>query len=151
MSTNKTTNYQLNQWEAADKVLRTEFNADNQKIDAALAGLVSQLAGKADKTELAAFPKLIAGSYVGTGASGDKSPTRLNFPQRPAAIFVGGAGWRFWALNGMSMAESNYYKNTPGTLTLTWSDTGVSWYGDDAIWQMNGKSTTYYYVALFTQ
>ena len=36
MSTNHTTNYDLNQWEAADKVLRTEFNEDNAKIDAAL-------------------------------------------------------------------------------------------------------------------
>ena len=28
MSTNHTTNYDLNQWEGTDKVLRTEFNAD---------------------------------------------------------------------------------------------------------------------------
>lgn len=38
MSTNKTTHYQLNQWEAGDKVLRTEFNQDNLKIDQALHG-----------------------------------------------------------------------------------------------------------------
>ena len=36
MSTNHTTNYDLNQWEATDKVLRAEFNEDNAKIDAAL-------------------------------------------------------------------------------------------------------------------
>ena len=36
MSTSHTTNYDLNQWEGTDKVLRTEFNADNAKIDAAL-------------------------------------------------------------------------------------------------------------------
>ena len=36
MATNHTTNYQLNQWEATDQVLRTEFNQDNQKIDGAL-------------------------------------------------------------------------------------------------------------------
>ena len=39
MSTNKTQHYQLNQWEAEDKVLRTEFNEDNQKIDGALSAL----------------------------------------------------------------------------------------------------------------
>ena len=33
----KTTNYQLNQWDATDRVLRTDFNSDNQKIDAAIA------------------------------------------------------------------------------------------------------------------
>ena len=36
MATNYTTNYQLNQWEPTDQVLRTEFNADNAKIEAAL-------------------------------------------------------------------------------------------------------------------
>ena len=37
MATNQTTNYQLNQWEPTDQVLRTDFNADNAKLDAALA------------------------------------------------------------------------------------------------------------------
>ena len=36
MSTNHTPNFNLCQWEANDKVLRSDFNADNQKIDAAL-------------------------------------------------------------------------------------------------------------------
>ena len=33
----KTTNYQLNQWTKSDRVMMEDFNADNQKIDAALA------------------------------------------------------------------------------------------------------------------
>ena len=37
MASSYTTNYQLNQWAAADKVLREEFNQDNAKIDTALA------------------------------------------------------------------------------------------------------------------
>ena len=36
-STNKTENFDLNQWVETDPVIRTDFNADNQKIDAALA------------------------------------------------------------------------------------------------------------------
>ena len=39
MATNYTEHYELNQWEPTDQVLRTDFNADNAKIDAALAGL----------------------------------------------------------------------------------------------------------------
>ena len=39
MATNQTTNYQLNQWEPTDQVQRTDFNADNAKIDATLAVL----------------------------------------------------------------------------------------------------------------
>ena len=46
MASNYTSSYQLCQWEAGDKVLRTDFNEDNQKIDAALGGM-------ATKTELA--------------------------------------------------------------------------------------------------
>lgn len=36
MPSNFTTNFNLSQWEADDKVLRADFNADNAKIDAAL-------------------------------------------------------------------------------------------------------------------
>ncbi|WP_329737604.1 hypothetical protein [Clostridium phoceensis] len=36
MARGQTQYYGLNQWEAADQVLQTEFNADNQKIDGAL-------------------------------------------------------------------------------------------------------------------
>ncbi len=41
MASNYTSSYNLNQWSASDRVLRTEFNADNAKIDAALAGKAS--------------------------------------------------------------------------------------------------------------
>ena len=40
-----TQHYQLNQWAADDQVLRTDFNADNAKIDAALAGKGKALFG----------------------------------------------------------------------------------------------------------
>ena len=33
---NHTTNYQLSQWEASDRILMSDFNSDNAKIDAAL-------------------------------------------------------------------------------------------------------------------
>ena len=36
---NYTENYHLNQWDATDRVLRMDFNSDNQKIDAALAAV----------------------------------------------------------------------------------------------------------------
>ena len=37
MASNYTTNYQLNQWAKSDRLRMDDFNADNQKIDAALA------------------------------------------------------------------------------------------------------------------
>ena len=39
MATNHTEHYGLCQWEATDQVLRTDFNEDNQKIEAELARL----------------------------------------------------------------------------------------------------------------
>lgn len=38
----KTEHYQLNQWDAGDRVLRTDFNADNAALDAALHGLAQR-------------------------------------------------------------------------------------------------------------
>lgn len=65
MSTNATQNYALNQWEPSDKVLRTEFNADNAKVDAALLALSQRADGlssaKADNTALAALSQRMDG------------------------------------------------------------------------------------------
>jgi len=52
MPSNFTPNYKLNQWEAEDRVLRVDFNADNAKLDAALGALEGK---KADKTAVAAL------------------------------------------------------------------------------------------------
>ena len=74
-----TENYQLHQWVPEDDFLRTDFNTDFQKIDAALAGLE---AGKAAQSSLAALQsgissaqstangraRAILGSYTGNGA-----------------------------------------------------------------------------------
>ena len=60
MATNQTTNYQLNQWEPTDQVLRTDFNADNAKIEAALVALSAASAGYGNC-------QIETGSYVGAG------------------------------------------------------------------------------------
>ena len=44
MASNQTANYGLNQWEATDKVMREDFNADNRKIEEALAKLQKEKA-----------------------------------------------------------------------------------------------------------
>ena len=43
-----TDNYQLSQWESADRILMESFNGDNQKIDAALKASADAIAAKAD-------------------------------------------------------------------------------------------------------
>jgi len=58
MPSNFTPNYQLNQWEAEDRVLRVDFNADNAKLDAAIKAVDGRAdtlsAGKADRSALTA-------------------------------------------------------------------------------------------------
>ena len=88
----KTKNYQLNQWAAGDKVQRIDFNADNDKIDGAIAAVSARAGaletGKADKADLdaarATIPKLAAGSYAGDGAA--SRTIRLGFA--PKAVLV---------------------------------------------------------------
>lgn len=68
MASNYTTNYKLCQWEATDKVLRTEFNSDNAKIDAAVKAvdkrvdsLSSTVSGKASTTALNSLKTTVDG------------------------------------------------------------------------------------------
>ncbi len=68
MAGNHTNNYHLNQWEPEDKVLRTEFNEDNLKIDEALAGLRTDQRALAELVDRLTL-RLVTGSYVGTGKS----------------------------------------------------------------------------------
>ena len=135
-----TTNYQLHQWEASDSFLRTDFNTDFQKIDAAIKGVETAantaLALKADKTELTqacgaldeAKCETLTGSYTGNGAN-----TRtIDLGCAPRAVFVG----EFLAVPGMT---SNYL------LSLTTSGFQVR---DSLGTSTNSSGETYYYLAL---
>lgn len=73
MANGQTANYALNQWAASDQVLRTEFNADNSKIDAALA--------KKFGTDNAS---LKVGTYTGNG--GDSITVTTGF--QPSLVII---------------------------------------------------------------
>ena len=60
MSTGKTQNYQLHQWEATDDFLRAEFNENFTKLDDVLkTGLSGQEAGLGEKIGV------VIGTYAG--------------------------------------------------------------------------------------
>ena len=88
MPSNYTKNYQLNQWEAEDKVVRTDFNADNAKIDAALGTLAAAVERKAEASALtstaAAIPKIVSGTYTGNGAASKL----VNIGFTPKVVYV---------------------------------------------------------------
>jgi len=107
MASSYTSNYSLCQWAASDKVLRSEFNADNAKIDAALQAVNSRVDGKAStsalnslKSTVNALSQTVTGqggtlehkgncqiafsTYVGDGAD----TKTLTFPRKPLAVLV---------------------------------------------------------------
>ena len=173
MATNQTENYDLNQWLSTDQVLRTDFNADNAKLDAALAGkaeaetvsaLQTAVAAKAEQTavdalsaQVAALPRIAAGTYVGTGTSDSSGPCRLDFTDslgRPPQLVVvrpqAGMGDGLVLLQGMTESmdalSGNYGSGSNNT--VSWSGASVSWYAQYAASQFNTKGETYYYFAI---
>ena len=89
---NYTPNYGLHQWEPGDNFLRTDFNADFAKLDAALQAKADKtaVAQKADQSALAAVQNLaegrcrvVTGSYVGNGGT---QLITVNLGGRPKAV-----------------------------------------------------------------
>ena len=167
MATNQTTNYQLNQWEPTDPVLRTDFNADNAKLDAALEGkadadeveilsnAVSGLESKGTLLETAIAQcgncTLVYGTYTGTGMSGSTYPNTLTFEGKPFLVFIfTQSGGRMLLLG--NPCKSGFWANSDGFrfASVTWSESGVSWYHTYSDEQMNNSGLTYSYVALLT-
>ena len=72
MSTRKTQNYQLHQWEATDDFLRAEFNENFTKLDEAVAAEVAARATAVNglNTALGEEPEVFGGSSTGVGAKG---------------------------------------------------------------------------------
>ena len=68
MASHQTINFQLCQWEAEDEVLRTDFNADNLKIENALSAIKTV----ADVAYTPENSPIVAGAYTGDGAASRK-------------------------------------------------------------------------------
>ena len=94
-----TQNYQLSRWEKDDRIMMEDFNADNEKIDAALAA-------KADAEDVTALGETVAavaaglgsggsncriawGSYTGRGTIGAANANRLDFGFQPVLVVIG--------------------------------------------------------------
>ena len=167
MASNYTEHYDLCQWEAADQVQRTDFNADNAKVDAALDGLEH---GKAAQDEVDVLTDTVAAltetitalsgnmgnctiyrtSYVGTGTYGTESPNSITFPKQPLVVLIGDCGTDgrfFHAIYGMTktFAQATGYSVN----NLGWSGNTLTWnhhMGPGG--QLNSAGVTYQVVAL---
>ena len=175
MPANHTPNYQLSQWERADKVLMEDFNADNAKIDAAIKAVDVRVDGKADRSALEALTQTVSKkaeqsalnslssqvaqrgncriwttTYTGSGQFGQDHPTTITFPKMPAIVFI-------LSPNNyqLTLAPGQTYGYVQGgntlPLTISWSGNTVSWYHHMySSPQMNDTNTTYRVVAFMT-
>ena len=137
-------NYQLNQWEAGDQVLREEFNADNAKIDAAL--------GEA--------ARIVTGTYTGNG----NSSQTISLGFTPKAVYVCtsfGATYHrnspsFYyggmALEGHPLKSESTSNSTPSYSIVTIVEGGFKvyhgWYSGVAGIYSNNENVVYHYLAL---
>ena len=133
----KTTNYNLNQWEAGDRVTRADFNADNAAVDAALKAV-------ADAASAGGL-KLVTGTYTGDGAASQTIALGI----APKAAYV-------CAHNGAAFAYTNA-PNFMGGLALPGHPVRN---GSTPVAEISGESlivylshtntagTEYYYIAV---
>lgn len=141
MPSNFTENYQLSQWAKSDQVQMEDFNADNAKIDEALASHAAALAGKGNC-------QIYTTSYVGSGGVGPANARSLTFPNQPKFVAIGG-GEGFLLMFPRGPIGYSVTTSSVLTVTVSWDENSVSWYGGSADWvMMNDFGTTYRVVAL---
>ena len=152
----KTANYQLNQWGENDYVKRADFNADNQKIDAAIKANADAAAniGSQLNTKLSGMAKIAAGSYTGTGTYGTNGKSTLTFSFTPHIVILNTGNpdpyndvSRYFMLLRPA-AQYLFDRNHAGG--LTWGEKSVAWNSDDAEHQFNESGKTYHYIAIGT-
>ena len=84
----QTSHYQLNQWDAEDRIQREDFNADNMKTDQALAQQRDELVALTAAAALYGNCKIVYGSYTGTGKYGSSNQNQLTFSAKPLLVIV---------------------------------------------------------------
>ena len=149
----QTSNYQLNQWDAEDRIQREDFNGDNSKIDAALAG--EKAARETAVTALTAAVakcgncRIVYGSYGGNDQYGSSNQNTLTFDGTPLFIVLSGR-YHFYSVKGSQYAQTICSTSlSPTTLFMTWDSQSVSWYtSESADKQLNLSDETYFYIAL---
>lgn len=146
MSTNHTERYGLCQWEAGDKVLRTDFNQDNARIDAALADQAGTLAKLT--SHLRSWP--VRYTYIGYGMG----KLLLSFTDRPIIThIVGQTAWVCVSTGSPKAISFNFTNGTWEALDVTWVLNGftITSPSQNPTNVCNENQKTYYVTALLEE
>ena len=166
----QTSKYQFNLVDATDDFSPEPLNQNAQKAETLIAGLETDLTeGMEEVTDTLAEltanvgstghnARIVYGSYVGTGTYGRNSKNTLSFDFTPVLVVTSSNEYHNHITNptiflrGRTIACSeNLYSNLDQCQkqTVSWSDTGVTWYCTDDAWGQNNVSgRTYFYVAI---
>ena len=150
----ETGNYQLNQWESTDRILREDFNADNAKVDQALAAQKGELAALTAAVALCGNCKIAFGQYVGTGTYGANNPCTITFPGKPAVVFVQTTDRNSTNNDRLIFIRNSnwgfvFSGNIDSNNFVTWRENSLSWYNStSAILQSNREGVTYSYAGI---
>ena len=155
MATNHTTNYQLNQWEATDQVLRTDFNQDNQKIDGALKSQADAIAAVSSAMTGKGNCSIEYQTYTGNGVYGSGNRTSITFSAVPTLVIIAGGRAVTFIMdetgsNLMIIGGGGSSVNIIG-MSASWSGNTLSYYNSDAKTQMNTSGTTYRVYAFYAK
>lgn len=134
MASGQTANFGLNQWAAEDKVIRTEFNEDNAKIDAVLAEI----------------PTIVTGSYVGDGSAS----RFINLGFTPKAVYIchesgtvfSSAGWSYWG--GLALPGKPAKRESYNIVSIATNGFQVYYRTDPYTVYSNLANNVFYYVVL---
>ena len=148
MPSSQTPNYALSQWSKDDRILMDDFNADNAKIDAAIAGHEGRVAALERCAPFWGNCRIYASDYIGTGEFGKDHPSVMTFPKKPVWITI---------LNDTGRVQVNilpedvdYTYSAPTTnykVFIKWNGNTVSRYANGVSAQMNQIDKRYYIIA----
>lgn len=140
-SSAKTSNFNLNQWSANDPVLREDFNADNQALDAHTHDGRYYTQDQLDAL-LADRPKMAAGRYTGPFFPTSSNMCTISVPFTPKlAIITDMSGGYI-----MVAPETNVLTGNSLEYTAVWGTNSVSWYG--TVTSSSTSTSTYTYFIL---
>jgi hypothetical protein len=135
MSTNKTENLNLHQWENGFAPNVAEVNENFAALDAAV--------GRGG-----AVVRVMRGSYRGGATYGPNNPNTLQFDFMPLLVLITDGSSICMMVRDCTSATSVQ----GGTVQVTWEDRQVAWYSlitatEPCKNHMNDPWTTYYYMA----
>ena len=157
MATNYTTNYQLNQWEPADQVFRTDFNADNAKLDTALKSLSDQVVQKANQSALntlisavnqKADASTVSALSQAVAAKAEQSALTEEISARTQADAVLAQKAGMQLIQQVPLVESDGYVNQP--LSIDWDQWGIVWLVLRPKFSESTSYNTYFFPQPFT-